>query len=41
MPLSYIAALYQIAEQRVKTDEGKRQKASEDFEDDLEASAGI
>jgi hypothetical protein len=36
MPLSYLAGLYQIAEQRVKTEAGKQQQAAEVLEDELE-----
>jgi len=36
MPLSYIDALYRIAEERLKTEEGKKQLESEALEDELE-----
>ena len=38
MPLSYIDALYRIAETRLKTEEGKKQLESEAIEDELEAT---
>lgn len=37
MPLSYINALYRIAEERLKTEEGKQQAESEAIEDEMEA----
>lgn len=36
MPLSYINALYRIAETRLKTEEGQNQTKSEMLEDELE-----
>lgn len=38
MPLSYINALYRIAEERIKTEEGKKQAEAEALEDELEAA---
>lgn len=36
MPLSYINSLYKIAEQRMKTEEGRKQAEAEALEDELE-----
>lgn len=36
MPISYVNMMYQIAEQRAKTEEGKQQQAGEVLEDELE-----
>jgi hypothetical protein len=38
LPLSYINALYRIAEEQSKTKEGKEQKSAEVLEDELEAA---
>ena len=38
MPLSYIDALYRIAETRIKTEEGKKQLEAEAIEDEMEAA---
>ena len=38
MPLSYIDALYRIAEERIKTDDGKQQVEAEALEDELEGA---
>lgn len=38
MPLSYINALYKIAEQRSKTKEGQDQMKGEALEDEMEAA---
>ena len=38
MPLSYIDALYRIAEARLKTEEGKKQAEAEAMEDEMEAA---
>lgn len=38
MPLSYINALYRIAEERSKTEDGKKQQEAEMVEDELEAA---
>ena len=38
MPLSYIDALYRIAEERLKTEEGKKQAEAETIEDEMEAA---
>lgn len=37
MPLSYINALYRIAEERLKTEEGQEQAEAEAIEDEMEA----
>ena len=36
MPVSYVSALYQIAEARAKTEEGQKQQQGEALEDGLE-----
>ena len=38
MPLSYIDALYRIAEARLKTEEGRKQLEAEAIEDEMEAA---
>lgn len=38
MPLSYIDALYRIAEERLKTKEGQEQAQAETIEDEMEAA---
>ena len=38
MPLSYIDTLYRIAEERIKTEEGKKQLEAEAIEDEMEAA---
>lgn len=38
MPLSYLDALYRIAEERIKSEEGKKQVEGEALEDELEAA---
>ena len=38
MPLSYIDALYRIAEDRLKTEEGQKQLEAETIEDEMEAA---
>ena len=38
MPLSYIDTLYRIAEERLKTEEGKKQAEAEAIEDEMEAA---
>ena len=38
MPLSYIDALYRIAEERLKTKEGQEQSEAEAIEDEMEAA---
>lgn len=38
LPLSYINALYRIAEEREKTREGQEARKSEVLEDELEAA---
>lgn len=38
MPLSYIDTLYRIAEERLKTEEGKNQVEAEAMEDEMEAA---
>ena len=38
MPLSYIDSLYRIAEERLKTEEGKKQLEAETLEDELEGA---
>lgn len=38
MPLSYINALYRIAEERIKSEEGKKQLEAEALEDEMEAA---
>lgn len=40
MPLSYVNALYRIAEQRAKTEEGKKRMEGEMLEDGLEEMVG-
>lgn len=38
LPLSYINSLYRIAEQREKTEQGKKAHESEVIEDEMEAA---
>lgn len=38
LPLSYINALYRIASERSKTEEGQKQHESEILEDEMEAA---
>lgn len=38
LPLSYINALYRIAEEREKTKEGQEQHKAEQLEDEMEAA---
>ena len=38
MPLSYIDALYRIAELRMKSEEGRKQLEAETIEDEMEAA---
>lgn len=36
MPLSYVDTLYRIAEERIKSEQGKKQLEAEAVEDELE-----
>jgi hypothetical protein len=38
LPLTYINALYRIAEEREKTREGQKQHEAEQLEDEMEAA---
>ena len=38
MPLSYIDALYRIAETKIKSEEGRKQLEAEAIEDEMEAA---
>ena len=39
MPLSYMNTLYWLAEQKIKTEEGKKELAASELEDELEEVA--